>query len=139
MERGDTVGIIDKLAFILVSELVAICLIVTYRWIDLQSVATLLIFDFLFITLFTQLKGGKLAKISLIVAGNFLGMVWNYFFHLLIVQVAAAQVVQPIWLSAFYTVAYPFLNIFWVIAFWSFSLTKLAPIKAAGGVVKSGY
>ncbi len=128
--------IITKLTLILLCALLAICLTITYRWIDLQSFATLLIFDIIFIILFTQLKGGKFAKLALLFAGNVLGMIWNCAFHLLAVQVAITQDVQPVWLSLFYTVAYPFLNIFWVITFWSFSLTKLTTIDAVEGVAK---
>ena len=131
--------IISKLTLVLISVLLAFCLIVTYRYIDLQSFVTLLIFDGVFIILFTQLKGDIIVKLSLVLAGNVLGMIWNFAFHLLAVQMAFNQMVQPIWLSLFYTVAYPFLNIFWVIAFWSFSLTKLTPIKTPEGALKNDY
>jgi len=122
------VGLIRKLTFILLCQLLAICILIAQRIND-QSVVTLLIFNFLFIILFTQLKGDVLTKLSLIVAGNVLGLLWNYVFHLLILN-AATPIIQPMWLRIFYTVAYPCLNIFWVIAFWSFSLTRLTPINS---------
>ncbi len=63
-------------------------------------------------------------------------MLWNYVFHFLMVQVTQAQAFSAIQLSVFYTVAYPFLNSFWIIAFWSLSLSAINQQKPILGSLK---
>ncbi len=106
-------------------ELILLCFLVTYFWVDLQSIATLLVFNTLFISIFSQLSGGLLQKIALLAVGNIAGTVWNYCFHLLIVDAADSFILSDSTLSMLYTVAYPLLNSLWAIAFWSLSLAML--------------
>ncbi|MGD6806141.1 MAG: hypothetical protein ACQCN4_04205 [Candidatus Bathyarchaeia archaeon] len=114
-----------QLALIMLPELILLCFLVTYFWVDLQSIATLLVFNTLFISIFSQLSGGLLQKIALLAVGNIAGTVWNYCFHLLIVDAADSFILSDSTLSMLYTVAYPLLNSLWAIAFWSLSLAML--------------
>jgi hypothetical protein len=114
-----------RLVIILFIELTALCITATYRWVDLQSTAVLVIFNALFFSLFLKLKGSLPIKLALLAAGNLIGMAWNYCFHLLIVSAIDTGIVSNTSLSAFYTITYPFLNSIWVIAFWAVSLTAL--------------
>ncbi len=114
--------------FIVVSIL---CVLVTYRWIDIQSTAVLIIFNALFVSLIFQLNGSLYKKLGLLTAGNALGMVWNYSFHLFMLY--AADWFPASALSTVYTIVYPFLNSIWVISFWSLSLTTLSLAKNPSG------
>ncbi len=131
--------ILRQLATILIPEIIVLCFLVTYFWVDLQSTATLLIFNVLYLSLLTQLNGDRLTKMALLATGNAVGMAWNYSFHVLIMEAANSLIIPNTTLSMFYTVAYPFLNSFWVIAFWSLSLTKLHPSRAPQGKAEYVY
>ena len=110
---------------ILLLELTALSVLVTYCWVDAQSGAILIIFNVLFFSLFSQLNGNVCVKLLLLVAGNVIGMVWSYSFHMLILYAISYEVASTTALHTIYTIVYPFLNTFWVIAFWSLSATVL--------------
>ncbi len=118
-------GAASKLTALLSIQLTPLCVLATYFLIDLQSTVVLLAFNALFITLLFQLKGNLPVKLSLLTAGNVIGMIWNYCFHQLIVYATDSLMVSNTALSIFYTVAYPFLNCLWVVSFWSLSLAAL--------------
>ncbi len=117
------------LVIILLLELAGLCLLAAYRWVDPQSTAVLIIFNLLFASLFFKLNGKLPLKLVLLAAGNATGLLWNYFFHMLIFNAANAQIAPAASINTFYTISYPFLNSFWVIAFWAVSLTALHPQK----------
>jgi hypothetical protein len=133
------VGVLRKLAIIGLPEVIVLCFVVTYFWIDLQSIVTLLVFNVVFISLLTLLNGDRCLKMGLLAAGNVVGMAWNYCFHIIMIAAADSLTVSNATLSVFYTIAYPFLNSFWVIAFWSLSLTTLHHSKALQGAVLYGH
>jgi hypothetical protein len=110
---------------ILLLELTALSVLVTYCWVDAQSGAILTIFNILFFWLFSQLKGDTCFKLSLLVTGNVFGLVWSYSFHMLILYARTYEVASTTTLHTIYTIVYPLLNAFWVIAFWSLSATVL--------------
>jgi hypothetical protein len=114
-----------QLSIILVPEVIVLCFLITYFCVDLQSTATLLVFNALFISIFTQLAGSLFFKLVLLAAGNTVGMIWSFCFHQVIWAAVNSLTVPDVTLSMFYTVAYPSLNSLWVIAFWSLSLTAL--------------
>lgn len=117
--------IIKRLVMILMLELTALSVLVTYCWVDAQSGAILTIFNILFFSLFSQLKGDIHLKLALLLVGNVFGLVWSYSFHMLILYARTYEVASTTTLHTIYTVMYPFLNAFWVIAFWSLSATAL--------------
>jgi hypothetical protein len=114
--------IVKTLAVTLFGIIAVLCLFIAYRWVDFQSAVVLSIFNFLFISVFSQLNGSFYTKLGLLLAGNFIGVVWNYLFHVAIFY-AAFDLTSPSNLNIFYTLSYPFLNSLWVISFWSLSLT----------------
>jgi hypothetical protein len=116
------VEFVKLLAVTLFCVITVLCLFITYRWVDFQSSVVLLIFNFLFISIFSQLNGSFYTKLSLLLAGNFIGFFWNYLFNFVIFY-AATDFISPYSLNIFYMVSYPFLNSLWVISFWSLSLT----------------
>ncbi len=120
-----------RLAIILLLELIGLCVLATYRWVDPQSTAVLIIFNLLFTSIFFKLNGNLPVKLALLVAGNATGLLWNYFFHMLIFNATNTQIAPATSINTFYTISYPFLNSFWVIAFWAISLTALHPQKVS--------
>lgn len=110
---------------ILLLELTALSVLITYCWIDAQSGVILVIFNLLFFSLFSQLNGDVCVKLFLLTTGNVLGTVWSYSFHMLIFYAITYEVASTTTLHTIYTIVYPFLNTFWVIAFWSLSATAL--------------
>gem|GEM_PF-2244098 len=124
--RGEErVDIIKRLVMILMLELTALSVLVTYCWVDVQSGAILTIFNILFFSLFSQLKGDLCLKLSLLVVGNVFGLIWSYSFHMLFLYARTYEVASTTTLHTIYTILYPLLNAFWVIAFWSLSSTAL--------------
>ena len=117
-----------RLFLLFTLELIALCLVVAFRFINLESTITLLIFNFLFCTLTFQLNGTIYRKFSLLVAGNGIGLVWNLVFFYFS---SAGTLVFGKTFDAFYTIVYPLLNLMWVVPFWSFSLCVLPRIRGA--------
>ncbi len=124
---------LKQLAVIFFLIVTSLCILVAYRWIDIQSTAVLVIFDFLFVSIIFQLSSPTYKKVALLAVGNIVGMVWNYSFHALIYY--AAEAFDPSALSILYTVSYPFLNSLWVISFWSLSLSTIGYQKTTWGKV----
>lgn len=115
----------SKLVMILFIELIPICVLTTFFFVDLQSTWLLLIFNFIFISILLKLNGGLSIKLGLLAAGNAIGLVWNYCFHQLVSYAYDSLIVYSAILNLFYVVSYPFLNSLWIISFWSLCLTAL--------------
>jgi len=107
---------------------VPVCLIVSYRVIGLQSTISLLTFNVLFVSLPFQLKGSLNRKMGLLALGNVVGLVWNFIFNSLLIT--ATDFFGTLSLNI-YAVFFPFLSFFWIISFWSLSLTVLRQKKGA--------
>ena len=112
----------NLLASGLLLEIVALCTISAYVFVNAESLLTLLIFDFLFLTLTFYLHGSLPQKLGLLAIGNVVGLLCNLLFY----------AVQVVGLSYFgvdfnilYKIAYPLLNLLWIVSFWSFSLSAL--------------
>lgn len=114
--------ILNLLASALLLVIIALCLIASYRLINTESTVTLLVFDFLFLSLTFHLKGTLLEKLALSALGNLVGILCNFIFY-------AIQVVGVAYFgdgfNVFYALSYPVLNLLWVVSFWSFSLAAL--------------
>ncbi len=97
-----------------------------------ESVYMLIIFNFLFVSLTFPLDGTLTRKISMLLIGNVVGLFWNYLFSLFACTVAY-------YLGGFFNSLYiilsPFVNLVWIVSFWSLSLTALTNSKKqkAGG------
>ena len=100
-------------------SVICLCLIISYRLINLQSTITLVIFNILFFSLIFQLDGKILLKFVILTTGNIMGLLANlifYYFSLV------GQVCFGGPFNVFYTLIYPILNLSWIVPFWSLSL-----------------
>jgi hypothetical protein len=55
-------------------EAIALCLIVSFRFINIEATATLLIFNLLFLSLTFQLDGTLNRKLGMLALGNVIGV-----------------------------------------------------------------
>ncbi len=116
----------NRLLPLFIVEIIALCLIASFRFINLESTITLVIFNFLFATLTFQLNGTKQRKLVLLSAGNIIGLFWNLVFFYFS---SAGTLVFEKPFDALYTIIYPLLNLMWVVPFWSLSLGLLPARK----------
>jgi hypothetical protein len=115
----------QTLTAILLTIAIALCLTASYRHINLSSTIILLIFNLLFITLIFQLKGALIKKAFILATGNVLGFFCNLlFFNLSYAGLTYFQSFDKEF-NAIYTLTFPFLNLLWIVPFWSFSLSLL--------------
>ncbi len=104
-------------------EAIALCIILSFRYISVESTAMLAIFNFLFASLIFQLNGTLRKKLCVLALGNIVGLFWNYIFFLFAVTAINSFGKN---FDAFYIVLNPLLNLTWIVSFWSISLTFLA-------------
>jgi hypothetical protein len=119
----------NRLITVLFAEAIVLCLITSFRLINLETTVTLLIFNMLFTTVMFQLRGSVNRKLGLLSMGNIIGLFWSYIFCSLS---AAGTSVFGKGFNVVYAIFYPFVNFMWVVSFWSLSLALLAPTKNAG-------
>jgi hypothetical protein len=62
----------------------------------------------------------------ILATGNILGAFWNYLFFQF--SDAGIKYIGPIF-TAFYALIFPFVNLTWVVPFWSFCLSLLTTSK----------
>ncbi|MFB3889130.1 MAG: hypothetical protein ACE14S_06535 [Candidatus Bathyarchaeia archaeon] len=119
-----------RLFLFLLLELIGLCLIASLRFITLESTVTLVVFNLLFASLISQLEGTVWRKLVLLGLGNLVGLFWNFIFHYFALSGAAlfGRTFDP-----FYTIVYPFLNLMWIVPFWSLSLSFLPRVERFGG------
>ena len=116
----------NRLVLVLFSEVIALCLIVSFRFVNIETVIILLIFNFLFTSLIFQLNGTLNRKLGMLALGNIIGLFWNFIFHsFAVVGVAYFGEI----FGSFYTIFYPLLNLMWIVSFWSLSLAALPNLK----------
>ena len=91
-----------------------------------ESAWMLTIFNFFFISLTFPLNGALTRKLCMLLIGDVIGLLWNYLFSLL-----AYTVVYHFgeFFNTLYIILSPFLNLVWIVSFWSISLTALANSK----------
>jgi hypothetical protein len=114
-------------------EAIALCLITSFRFINIASTATLLIFNMLFLSLIIHLNGSINTKLFILSIGNIAGLFWNFILHYFSVA-GIAFFGEPF--HVFYAISYPFLNFKWVVSFWSLSLAVLPKPKNTQPEVK---
>lgn len=110
---------LTKVLFI---EIISLFIITSFFIITTQTAITLTIFNLLFASLIFQLKGTFIKKAVIITAGTMLGFFWNLVFY------NFSLVSIPYLKSSFdvlYTLLFPFLNLCWIVPFWSLSLSCL--------------
>jgi hypothetical protein len=113
-------------------ETIVLCLITSFRFISIESTATLLIFNLLFLSLTFHLNGALSIKLGMLALGNITGLFWYFVLHHFAIA-GAAFFGEPF--NVFYAVSYPFLNFMWIVAFWSLSLTFFPKPKSKAAEV----
>lgn len=109
-------------------SLVAIAsyMLLSSSFVSNESVYMLIIFNCLFVSLTFPLDGTLTRKIFMLLIGNVIGLFWNYLFSLFAYTVAY-------YFGGFFNTLYiilsPFVNLIWIVSFWSISLTALANSK----------
>lgn len=102
---------------------IGFCLLVSFSFINKESLVMLLVFNLLFASLVFPLGGTFIRKTCLLLVGNVIGLFWNYLFY----QLAFLGVA---FFGEFFNIAYlilgPLANLVWIVSFWSMSLTVLA-------------
>jgi hypothetical protein len=119
---GSMRKIINYLVLGLFGTIIALCLLLAYRYIDPQSSVTLIISNLLFITLFFQLNGSLTLKSILLTACNLLGLFSNYLFKYIS---DAGYAIFGSTFHNFYALIFPLLTLMWIVPFWSLSLSFL--------------
>ena len=112
----------NRLVLGLFLEVIALCLIVSFRFLNIESAVMLLIFNFLFISLIFQLNGTLNRKLGMLALGNIIGLFWNFIFYFF--AVVGVVYFGEIF-DAFCTIFHPLLNFMWIVSFWSLSLSAL--------------
>jgi hypothetical protein len=103
-------------------EIVIVCLFFAFLHINLESTIALIIFNGLFISIIFQLNGSLTRKMLILTVGNVLGVFCNFLFFQF--SDAGVKYFGTIF-TAFYSLIFPFVNITWIVPFWSFSVSFL--------------
>jgi hypothetical protein len=121
----------SRIVMLLFLEAIALCLITSFRFINIESTATLMIFNLLFVSLTFQLNGTINRKLGMMALGNVIGLLWSFVLYFF--AIAGATFFGEIF-RVFYAVIYPILNFMWIVSFWSLSLSVLPnPNNNVGG------
>jgi hypothetical protein len=117
---------IDHLIFGFSIGAIASYMLLSSSFVSNESVYMLIIFNFLFVSLIFPLDGTLTRKISMLLIGNIIGLFWNYLFSLFAYTVAYYLGES---FNTLYIILSPFVNLIWIVSFWSISLTALANSK----------
>ena len=134
MKGGEQVKLeSNRIVLGLFVEAIALCLIIAFRFINIQATLTLLVFNMLFLSLTIHLNGTRNKKMAILTLGNIIGLFWSFVLNQFAIA-CSAFFGEPF--SIFYAVVYPFLNFMWIVSFWSLSLAFLPKFKGAQTGVK---
>jgi len=104
-------------------------MLLSSSFIGNESAFMLIIFNFLFILLTFPLGGKLTMKLLMLLIGNIIGLLWNSLFssftHILAYHFGEI-------FSNLYIITNPFLNLVWIVSFWSITLTALAKSEKRG-------
>jgi hypothetical protein len=114
--------VINYLARGLFCTIIFLCLLLSYRYLNIQSSVTLIICNLLFITLFFQLPGSITLKSILLTGCNLLGLFTNYLFQRISEN---GLMIFGSAFNIFYAIIFPLLTLMWIVPFWSLSLSFL--------------
>jgi hypothetical protein len=94
--------------------------------VNSESALMLTFFNLFFIFTIFPLNGSLKRKTFLLVLGNFLGLVWNLVFSFLVYGVTDGFAAS---FNASRMILTPFVNLAWIVTFWSVSLSLLVSSK----------
>jgi len=117
---------IDHLLFGFSIGAIASYMLLSFSFVSNESVYMLIIFNFLFVSLTFPLDGTLTRKIFMLLIGNIIGLFWNYLFSLFAYTVAYYLGES---FNTLYIILSPFVNLIWIVSFWSLSLTAVANSK----------
>jgi hypothetical protein len=123
----------SRLVLGLFLEAITLCLITSFRFLNIESTVALLIFNLLFLSLTFQLNGSLNRKLGMLALGNIIGLFWNFFLYFF--AITGGTFFGEIF-NVFYAVFYPLLNFMWIVSFWSLSLSVLPNPKSMHSEVK---
>lgn len=88
-----------------------------------ESAVMLIAFNMLYAFLIFPLRGKLAKKAFMLLAGNGIGFAWNN-----LLPVVAGLVTGPMGdvFNTFYLILNPFLNLIWIVSYWSLSMTVLS-------------
>jgi hypothetical protein len=117
---------ITHLVFGFFTGAIASYMLSSYFYISNEATFMLIIFNFLFVSLTFPLDGALTIKLSMLLMGNVIGLVSNYLFSSFTSVIAYnfGEIVNTL-----YLIMNPFINLVWIVSFWSISLTALASSK----------
>lgn len=107
----------------------ASCILLLIPYLDVESSIMLVIFNFLFVSLLFPLQGTLLKKLSLLLVGNVIGWAWNSVFSAF-ANDASGYFGENF--EATYMIVNPFLNLVWIVSFWSLSLATMSMPRKGG-------
>jgi len=104
-------------------------------YISDESACMLAIFNFLFVSLTFPLNGALTRKLSLLLTGNVIGLLWNHLFSLFLY--ALVYRFGEIF-NTLYIILSPLVNLIWIVSFWSVGLTILVNSETEKQVLRIG-
>jgi hypothetical protein len=99
--------------------------------INRETVFSLIMFNFLFISLTFPLNGTLQRKVGMLLIGNVMCIFWTHIFSLFAATVCGYF--GGIY-NALFIILSPFLNLIWIVSFWSISLTVLIAPETKSGI-----
>jgi hypothetical protein len=105
------------------------CVLLTFFDLLRQSVFMLAIFNLLFAFTVFPLRGSLTRKILLLSLGNVTGALWSYLFSSFAILIT--YYIGDVF-NVIYMILYPFVNLMWIVSFWSVSLTFIAAKEKVG-------
>lgn len=134
IERREDKMRINRIVFGLLLGAVAFYIFLFFLLINKEIVFTLIMFNFLFISLTFPLNGTLQRKIGMLLIGNIICLFWTHIFSLFAATVCS-------YFGGFYNALFmilsPFLNLIWIVSFWSISLASLTSSKNRKSRTKS--
>jgi len=104
----------SRIALGLFSEAIALCLIISFRFINIAATITLAIFNLLYFSITIHLYGTLTRKLGILALGNITGLFWNLILQYFAI---ACTIFFGENFNIFYAIAYPFLNFMWIVSY----------------------
>jgi len=121
--RGQNELRIKHLALGFFASAVIAYMLLSSPYINNEAAIMLIIFGFLFVSILFPLDGALKTKISMLLTGNVIGLLWSNLFSLF--AYTAAHYFGEIF-NTLYVILNPLISLIWIVSFWSISLTALA-------------
>lgn len=117
----------DHLIFGIFAGTVISYMLSTSAYIGNESAFMLTLYNYLFVALTFPLNGRLTRKLCMLLIGNAIGLFWNYLFSSFAVTLIGYFGDS---INTLYMVLNPFINLIWIVSFWSLTLTTLANSKS---------